>query len=191
MWSRFRCTGAPVLLDFLLRGAMRHGARLAEPGEFTQRAFLSGRMDLTQAEAVNDLIAAQTLQQAKLAAAQLGGSIARSVGPVKQRLVALIAGLEAGVDFVEDDLDLLSDAAIAERVAGLMEPVGALAKTYEYGRVMREGVRIALVGRPNAGKSSLFNRLLEREACDRDGAGGDDARSDRGGGWRSAGFRWS
>jgi tRNA modification GTPase len=155
--------GAPVLLHHIVQACLRAGARLAEPGEFTQRAFLSGRLDLTQAEAVNDLISARTMQQAKTAAAQLGGAIAHAVSPVKQTLLKLVAALEAGVDFAEDDLDLLDEAEIVDRVAAIEAPLRALAQTYAYGRIMREGLTLALVGAPNAGKSSLFNRLLERE----------------------------
>ena len=155
--------GAPVLLQFLLRGAIAHGARLAQPGEFTERAFVSGRLDLTQAEAVSDLIAAQTLQQAKVAAAQLGGAVARLLAPVKERLLELMAGLEAGVDFAEDDLDLMQETEIVRRIGELQAEVERLAGSYRQGRIVREGVKLAIVGRPNAGKSSLFNRLLERE----------------------------
>jgi tRNA modification GTPase len=157
------CHGAPVLLEAVLRACIARGARLAGPGEFTQRAFLNGRLDLAQAEAVRDLIDAQTVEQARVAAAQLGGSLARAIGPEKTRLIGLIAALEAGIDFAEDDLELMPAAAILKALAEISGPLERLAGTFAFGRVLREGFTLALVGAPNAGKSSLFNALLERE----------------------------
>ncbi|MGA2726507.1 MAG: tRNA uridine-5-carboxymethylaminomethyl(34) synthesis GTPase MnmE, partial [Terracidiphilus sp.] len=118
--------GSPVVLDLLLRHALDLGARLAEPGEFTQRAFLSGKLDLTQAEAVRDLIEAHTLTQARQAASQMGGALSHRVQPIKQALVELIALLEAGIDFAEDDVDVTPQAEIARRVDELNPPLAAL-----------------------------------------------------------------
>ncbi len=148
--------GSPAVMEFLVRACCAGGARLAEPGEFTQRAFLRGRIDLTQAEAVDDLIRSQTMEQARVAARQLGGALSRAVGPVKAGLVELIADVEAGMNFAEDDVDVTGDAEIAERIAALVGPLEALAGSCRYGRVVREGFTLAIVGRPNAGKSSLF-----------------------------------
>ena len=158
--------GSPVVLEAILRRALAEGARLAAPGEFTQRAFLAGRLDLTQAEAVQDLIAAQTLDQVRVAAQQLSGALSRRVAPAKESLLHLIALLEAGMDFASgelDDVDVVPPAQIAAFLAAAVAPLEALAASFRRGRLLREGASIALVGPPNAGKSSLFNRLLERE----------------------------
>ena len=155
--------GSPVVLELLLNRALLFGARLAEPGEFTQRAFLSGKLDLTQAEAVRDLIDAQTLTQARQAASQMGGALSRRVAPIKQALVELIALLEAGVDFAEDDVDVAPKSEIARRIGALIPPLTQLNASFVRGRIVHDGLTLAIVGRPNAGKSSLFNCLAERD----------------------------
>src|SRR5450631_3249934 len=120
------CHGSPVVLRHVVEMALSRGARLAEPGEFTMRAFLNGRIDLTQAEAVCDLIDSQTLYQAQVAARQLEGALSKRLQPIKQKLVDLIAVMEAGIDFAEDDVSVIADELILERIAGVHAPLEQL-----------------------------------------------------------------
>lgn len=157
------CHGSPVVLALAIERAIELGARLAEPGEFTQRAFLNGRIDLAQAEAVRDLIEATTLYQARVAVQQVEGSLSRRLSPIKKQLCDLIALLEAGIDFAEDDISVASSDEILSRLRPVIEGVRKLADSFRFGKVVRGGLTLAILGRPNVGKSSLFNRLLEQE----------------------------
>ena len=157
------CHGAPVVLKFLVELCLERGARAAEPGEFTMRAFLNGRIDLTQAEAIRDLIESRTLYQARVAAQQMEGSVSARLKPHKQVLLDLIARLEAGIDFAEDDVAVMDWAEILSRLDSIRADLEKLVEGYEYGRIVREGLSLAIVGRPNVGKSSLFNRLLNED----------------------------
>jgi tRNA modification GTPase len=152
--------GSPVILREIVSAAMRCGARLAEPGEFTLRAFLNGRIDLPQAEAVADLIDAVTPLQARAAFDQLQGTLTDAIGDIDATLFDLIARLEASVDFSEEGYHFVEPAELTRTLDQLTARTSALVADGRRGRIVREGLQVAIVGKPNVGKSSLFNALV-------------------------------
>jgi tRNA modification GTPase len=157
------CHGGILLAAHILEIVLRNGARAAEPGEFTQRAFLNGKLDLTQAEAVMDLISAKTPLAMRAAAEQLQGRLGDEVSGIRADILETVAHLEAWIDFPEEGIDPATGTLLLEKISSCIARVERLLSTAESGRVLREGVRVAIVGRPNVGKSSLLNRLLGME----------------------------
>lgn len=157
------CHGGTLAVRKVLELALRHGARLAEPGEFTKRAFLNGRIDLSQAEAVMDIIAAKTEEAARIALEQLSGDLSEKITGLRDRVTSVCAHIEAYIDFPEDEIEPASMDRILKEAGDIRKSLLALSKSFEEGRFFREGLRVAIVGRPNVGKSSLLNALLNRD----------------------------
>jgi len=157
------CHGSPVLLRQVIDQCLAHNARMADPGEFSLRALANGRMNLAEAEAVRDLIDAQTAASARQAVRQLRGELSNQLQPLKDELLDVIVVLESALEFVEDDLPETQVELVKTKLIRVSAETSRLAATFESGRLIREGLRVALVGRPNVGKSSLFNSLFGSE----------------------------
>src|SRR5213594_1983765 len=159
----FHCHGSPLVLRLGLEALVRSGARLATPGEFTKRAFLNGRLDLAQAEAVMDLIQARSETGLPVALELLRGRLSEEVGRIREGLTRLLVEVEAGIDFSDEGITFIAPQALAAGIEKVAERVERLIQTAEDGRIVREGVTAALVGRPNVGKSSLLNALSKAD----------------------------
>jgi tRNA modification GTPase len=155
--------GGMVTVQGILRECFSMGIKQAHPGEFTYRAFLSGRLDLTQAEAINDLIHSESERSRDLALEHLKGGVGERVSDIRKGIISLLADLEAGIDFVEEDIEFISRHEVTTQVSDLLKGVRDLLAGARAGKLIREGVAVVLAGEPNVGKSSIFNRLLDEE----------------------------
>lgn len=157
--------GGPVIIDMLLQTIISHGARLAKPGEFSERAFLNDKIDLTQAEAIADLIDSHSQQAAQCAVRSLQGEFSTQIHDLVEKLIAARMYVEAAIDFPEEEIDFLSDSHIGDDIAAILEQLEKISQIAEQGSLLRDGITIVLAGKPNAGKSSILNQLSGQESA--------------------------
>lgn len=157
----FDCHGGMVPLEAVLELTLEHGARMAEPGEFSRRAFMNGKLDMAQAEAIIDVINSKTEKSLNIAMEQLKGGLSEKVNSIKDKVIELLAHLEASIDFPEDEIEGFDSNQLEERLKEIKEPIKKLIKTAKQGKLYQEGIKTVIVGKPNVGKSSLLNYLLQ------------------------------
>ncbi|MDY7033760.1 MAG: tRNA uridine-5-carboxymethylaminomethyl(34) synthesis GTPase MnmE, partial [Thermodesulfobacteriota bacterium] len=157
------CHSGFLVLEKILEVVLHQGARLAEPGEFTKRAFINGRIDLSQAEAVIDVVTSKTDASLKIATQQLEGSLSKEISQFKESIVDLLIPIEASIDFPEEDIEIIDSHELLNKIDTLIENVSTLKESYQEGRLYREGISTIIIGKPNVGKSSLLNALLKEK----------------------------
>lgn len=163
--AELQCHGGPILLRTVVRECIALGARAARPGEFSERAFLNGKIDLVQAEAIADLISSSTEAAVRSASRSLSGSLSRQVDAIFENLVRLRVFIEAAIDFPEEEIDFIAGSDVLERLSGLEDALITLLRSAQRGRRLRDGMKLVIVGAPNAGKSSLLNQLVEHDSA--------------------------